>query len=164
MPSSAYPLRSADITPSQDVYFNKAYMSFLDSAVDYPDVWTYDTAKDWQYGENIRVAIGDIGVGNTSNDSFFDLYFEASPHNVCDLASDENGEVLTDENNEPLIFWVLCYIVNFIFLVKTKAKINRIIHKVFKVNYWKFVNKISFNYYNNFNNTIEKVASYIDSN
>lgn len=121
MPSSAYPLRSADITPSQDVYFNKAYMSFLDSAVDYPElyylihwhtqakhyvdnVWTYDTAKDWQYGENIRVAISDIGVGNTSNDSFFDLYFEASPHNVCDLASDENGEVLTDENNEPLIF------------------------------------------------------------
>ena len=45
---------------------------------------------------------------------------------------------------------MLCYIVNFIFLVKTEAKINRIIHKVFKVNYWKFVNKTSFKYYNNF--------------
>ena len=43
------------------------------------------------------------------------------------------------------------YIVNFILLLRQdKRIINRIIHKVFKVNYWKFVNKTSFKYYNNF--------------
>lgn len=121
LPSLAYPFRSADINPSQGVYFNKVYMSFLDAAVDYPELyylihwhtqakhyvsntWSYDTPKDWQYGENIKVDIDDIGIGNTKNDSFFDLYFDATPHNACDLATDENDEVLTFDNDEPLIF------------------------------------------------------------
>jgi len=39
----------------------------------------------------------------TVNDSFFDLWFNLNPHDTQELISDEEDDVLLDENDEMLI-------------------------------------------------------------
>lgn len=120
MPSFGKPLRGADIAPSQDVYTNSVLVNLEDRLIDYPEcyyliewftqakyndsgTWKYAAQKTWQRGTNILATIKDLGIGVTVNDSFFDLWFNVDAHSSRQLIADENGEVLTDENNEPYI-------------------------------------------------------------
>lgn len=120
MPTTGKPLRASDIVPSMDVYENSIVLSLENRMVEYPELfyliqwftqakyndngtWKYAKELTWQRGERIIAAIADLGIGVTVNDSYFDLWFDVEPHGVCELITDENGEVLTDENGELLI-------------------------------------------------------------
>lgn len=120
MPTMGKPLRSADIVPSMDVYENSIVLNLENRMVEYPELfyliqwftqakyndngtWKYAKELTWQRGERISAAIADLGIGVTVNDSYFDLWFDVEPHGACELITDEEGEVLTDENNELLI-------------------------------------------------------------
>ena len=120
MPNFGKPLRGADVTPAQDVYANSVLVQLEDRIIDYPEcyyllewftqakyndngTWRYASQKTWQRGENLLAAIADLDIGVTINDSFFDLWFNVNPHATCQLVTDEDDTVLTDENDEPLI-------------------------------------------------------------
>jgi len=120
MPTFGKPLRGADIAASQTEYFNSALLNLADMAVECPElyyllVWhtqakyndngtyKYADALTWQRGENMEAAVADLGIGVTSNDSFFDLWFDVTAHAACQLVADESGETLTDEDGAMLI-------------------------------------------------------------
>lgn len=120
MPTFGKPLRAADISPSQDEYFNSVLLNLENRLVEYPEcyyliewftqakyndsgTWKYAQAKTWQRGVNLAAAVKDLGIGVTVNDSFFDLWFNLDAHAARELITDEDGYVLTDENNEFLI-------------------------------------------------------------
>lgn len=119
MPTYGKPSRGADLTPSQDEYYNSLILNLEDRIVEYPEcfyliewftqakyndngTWKYAQKKTWQRGANIAAAVADLGIGVTSNDSFFDLWFELDAHNKQDLLTD-GSEVLTDGNGEMII-------------------------------------------------------------
>lgn len=124
MPSSAQPLRQADITPSMDVFQNRCLVNIADTgrngvaaacpelywsilwltqAKVYADsAWKYADRKEWQYGERIEAPIADLGIGVTQNDSFFDTFFNIDPHPARQLVTD-GTDVLTDGDGEYLI-------------------------------------------------------------
>jgi len=120
MPSFGKPLRGSDIAATQTEYFNSALLQLADKAVGCPELyymiqwhtqakhndsgtWKYAAAKDWQRGENMEAAVAGLGIGLTSNDSFFDLWFDVDAHAACQLVADESGEVLLDEDGAMLI-------------------------------------------------------------
>ncbi len=120
MPLDGKPVWGADLVPSMSWYSNSPLLNLSDSAVDYPElyyfivwytqakyndsgVWRYADAKTWQCGEQMGCDVADLGIGVTYNDSFFDIWFDVSPHPARELITDESGEALLDENNEYLI-------------------------------------------------------------
>lgn len=120
MPVDGQPLFGSDIAASQEEYFNSLIVNLADRVVEYPElyyliqwytqakyndngVWKYAEQKTRQRGVNIEVAVKDLGIGLTHNDSFFDIWFELEAHKVCQLVTDESGNVLTDESGNFLI-------------------------------------------------------------
>lgn len=120
MPTFGKPVNGADISPSQSEYFNSVLLNLADRMVEYPELyymiewftqakyndngtWKYAAQLTWQRGVNMEAAIKDLGIGVTQNDSFFDIWFELNAHPACELITDEDGVVLTDENGEFLI-------------------------------------------------------------
>lgn len=120
MPTMGKPLRSADLVPSMDVYENSIVLNLEDRLVEYPELfyliqwftqakyndngtWKYAKELTWQRGERISAAVTDLGIGLTSNDSYFDLWFDVEAHVTRELLADGTGEALTDENGELLI-------------------------------------------------------------
>lgn len=120
MPTFGKPKFNSDISPSQKMYFNTAILNLKDRVVDYPEcyyliewftqakyndagTWKYASAKTWQKGIDLAAAIEGLGIGVTVNDSFFDLWFNLDPHDTQELISDEEDDVLLDENDEMLI-------------------------------------------------------------
>ena len=120
MPSDARPKSGVDISPSQAWYENSVLLNLSDRVVDYPElyymivwktqakvyangVWSYDQEKIWQCGEKMGADVSQLGIGLTSNDSFFDIFFDVDAHPARELCLDEDSDVLLDENNEYLI-------------------------------------------------------------
>lgn len=120
MPVFGQGTSGADIAASQSEYFNSAMLNLADRQVDYPELyyliqwftqakyndngtWKYATQKAWQRGENMAAPVADLGIGLTQNNSFFDFWFELEAHKPCQLLTDENGLILTDEDGNFLI-------------------------------------------------------------
>ena len=110
----------SDIAASQKEYFNSVLLNLADRQVEYPELyyliqwftqakyndngtWKYATQKTWQRGVNMAAPVADIGIGLTQNNSFFDFWFELEAHKPCQLLTDENGLILTDEDGNFLI-------------------------------------------------------------
>ena len=120
MPVFGQGTSGADIASSQKEYFNSAILNLADRQVDYPELyyliqwftqakyndngtWKYAAQKAWQRGVNLEAAVADLGIGLTHNNSFFDFWFEIEAHKPCQLLTDEDGLILTDENGNFLI-------------------------------------------------------------
>ena len=120
MPVFGQGTSGADIAASQKGYFNSAMLNLADRQVDYPELyyliqwftqakyndngtWKYAAQKAWQRGVNLEAAVADLGIGLTQNNSFFDFWFELEAHKPCQLLTDEDGLILTDENGNFLI-------------------------------------------------------------
>ena len=120
MPVLGQGTSGADIASSQKEYFNSAILNLADRQVDYPELyyliqwftqakyndngtWKYAAQKSWQRGVNLEAAVADLGIGLTHNNSFFDFWFELEAHKPCQLLTDEDGLILTDENGNFLI-------------------------------------------------------------
>lgn len=120
MPVFGQGTSGADIASSQKEYFNSAILNLADRQVDYPELyyliqwftqakyndngtWKYAAQKAWQRGVNLEAAVADLGIGLTHNNSFFDFWFELEAHKPCQLLTDEDGLILTDENGNFLI-------------------------------------------------------------
>ena len=110
----------SDIAASQKEYFNSVLLNLADRQVEYPELyyliqwftqakyndngtWKYAAQKAWQRGVNLEAAVADLGIGLTQNNSFFDFWFELEAHKPCQLLTDEDGLILTDENGNFLI-------------------------------------------------------------
>ena len=120
MPVFGQGTSGADIASSQKEYFNSAMLNLSDRQVEYPELyyliqwftqakyndngtWKYAAQKTWQRGVNLEAAVSDLGIGLTKNNSFFDFWFELEAHKSCQLLTDENGLILTDEDGNFLI-------------------------------------------------------------
>lgn len=110
----------SDIAASQKEYFNSVLLNLADRQVEYPELyyliqwftqakyndngtWKYAAQKMWQRGVNMSAPVADLGIGLTQNNSFFDFWFELEAHKPCQLLTDENGLILTDEDGNFLI-------------------------------------------------------------
>lgn len=120
MPVSGQGISGADISASQDEYFNSVLLNLADRQVEYPELyyliqwftqakyndngtWKYATQKAWQRGVSMSAPVEELGIGLTQNNSFFDYWFDVNAHKSCRPQTDENGVVLTDENGNILI-------------------------------------------------------------
>ena len=120
MPATGKPMFGSDLVPSLDWYKNTILLNLSERFVECPELyydllwktqakydnngtWEYAQEKTWQYGEEIGVAVKDLGIGVTVNDSFFDQWCEVNAHQPRELCLDEDDEVLTDEDGEYLI-------------------------------------------------------------
>ena len=120
MPVLGHGTSGADIAASQKEYFNSVLLNLADRQVEYPElyyliqwftqakyndngIWKYAAQKMWQRGVNMEAAVADLGIGLTQNNSFFDFWFELEAHKPCQLLTDENGLILTDEDGNFLI-------------------------------------------------------------
>ena len=110
----------SDIAASQKEYFNSVLLNLADRQVEYPELyyliqwftqakyndngtWKYAAQKAWQRGVSMAAPVADLGIGLTHNNSFFDFWFELEAHKPCQLLTDEEGLILTDENGNLLI-------------------------------------------------------------
>ena len=120
MPVFGQGTSGADIASSQKEYYNSVILNLADRQVEYPELyyliqwftqakyndngtWKYAAQKTWQRGVNFEAAVSDLGIGLTQNNSFFDFWFELEAHKPCQLLTDENGLILTDEDGNFLI-------------------------------------------------------------
>lgn len=124
MPVFGKPRYGADIPASKTWYENRVLLNLPDRSVDYPELYyairwktqamkavtnnnvtsyVADTPKEWQLGEIMACEVKDTGIGKTKDNSFFDISFEVQPHEADQLLSDEDDDVLLDENNEYII-------------------------------------------------------------
>ena len=120
MPVFGQGTSGADIAVSQKEYYNSVLLNLADRQVEYPELyyliqwftqakyndngtWKYATQKTWQRGVNLEADVSDLGIGLTNNNSFFDFWFELEAHKPCQLLTDENGLILTDEDGNFLI-------------------------------------------------------------
>ena len=119
MPDTGQPRRSADVTPGQLMYNNTVMLSLSDRMIPYPElyytiqwytqarmmadeVWQDAPRKAWQRGKTISAPVSELGIGVTSNDSYFDLYFEVDPQGAMSILT-LDGAVLTDNDGNELI-------------------------------------------------------------
>ena len=120
MPVFGQGISGSDIAASQKEYYNSVLLNLADRQVEYPELyyliqwftqakyndngtWKYAAQKAWQRGENMAAPVAELGIGLTQNDSFFDFWFELEAHKPCQILSDENGLILTDEDGNFLI-------------------------------------------------------------
>lgn len=120
MPTYGAPMFGADLVPSMDLYENSLLLKTRDRSIECPELyymiqwktqaqvyvgsaWQYGEEKKWQRGEHLSAPVSQLGVGNTFNNSFFDVFFDVEPHEPCKIVSDENGNVLLDESGNRLI-------------------------------------------------------------
>lgn len=119
MPQNGGALFASDIHPKLSVYENSCYLNAPKGKLACPEcyylitwktqshknidgVWRYGEEKTWQRGERMLAAVDDLDIGVTKNDSNFDVWFECEPHTVCEEITDEEGNILYD-NNKMLI-------------------------------------------------------------
>ncbi len=110
--------RGTDIPVRQGEYFNYAVITNGGREVTHPEIFLdilwhtqarntagtdWADVKDWQSGPEMECAVDDLGLNHNLGNSYFRVWFDAEVRDKCELASDETGEVLLDENNQYLI-------------------------------------------------------------
>ena len=120
MPVFGQGTSGADIAASQKEYYNYVLLNLADRQVEYPELyyliqwftqakyndngtWKYAAQKAWQRGVSMAEPVADLGIGLTQNNSVFEVWFELESHKPCQLLTDEDGLILTDENGNFLI-------------------------------------------------------------
>jgi hypothetical protein len=106
------PTNETDILPSQHERYDVVQVDSSGKIVECPEsilkiLWYTDSATvtEMQHNEG-KAALIDLaaaGVGQNYNDDWLDVYVSAAPKGVFELAADENGDILTDENGENFI-------------------------------------------------------------
>lgn len=117
------PMFGSDISPHQQMYFNRALVSLKDHSLAHPEIWyriewftqarIFDSiSNDWipagekkhNLGVKLSIPVAEIGVGRTKNNNYFEVGFDVTPHGAASLAMDTDGHVFTDnEGNRFLI-------------------------------------------------------------
>lgn len=116
------PMFGSDISPHQNNYVNRALVNLKDQYLTYPQMFYWlrwytqssvlnQTTGQYSYGEEkehgwgglLDIPVKDIGIGVTKNDNFFAVFFDAEEHPEHKYATDENGNILTDEDGNELI-------------------------------------------------------------
>ena len=122
MPTNASYVHNADITPSFKVYYDSIIMNVGNAVVEHPQLywliqwktlarvydsisglWSDGAEKQWQIGERMAVDIANLGIGMTVNDGFFSKWVEVSPHEACQLLTDDDGSVLLDDDGATML-------------------------------------------------------------
>ena len=107
------PSNGTSILPSDVQRFDKAMVQADGNIVECPDSilkinWFTDSANTkglaHNEGETTLFTIAKTGIGHTYEDDWLDVYCEAEIKSALDIATDESGNTLTDENGDTLIF------------------------------------------------------------
>lgn len=112
-----FPAFGSDVSPHQKMYYNKAIVNLKNGTIAYPELYykitwftearTYDNVLgSWisagevkhNIGASLEIPLSDTGVGVTKNDNYFSVGFDVDPHGASSLATDEAGDVYTDES------------------------------------------------------------------
>lgn len=101
------------INPNDKTRCDKAMVDCDGNIVEYPEVmlrmiWKTDTAgiqdKIHNEGERTVFSLGSTGIGETYLDDWLDISVEGDFKPAHSVATDENGNIFTDENGEDYIF------------------------------------------------------------
>ena len=107
------PTNETGIHPGQTSRYDEAMVNCDGKAVPYPGnvlkiIWHTDTAaiinKVHNEGGTTIFQLIPTGVGTTDADDWVDVYVEAVQKEAFCVAIDENGDILTDESGNILIF------------------------------------------------------------
>ncbi len=107
------PTNGIAISPSDRDRCDKAMVDCDGNIVDYPEVmlkmtWKTDTAtlkgKTHNEGERTAFLLSSTGIGDNYTNDWLDVYVEFENKEAHCVATDENGDVFTDENGEDYIF------------------------------------------------------------
>lgn len=99
---------------TESVHYNKAVVHALGRVQDNPQrvldmQWLSDgpagthKAQKWQLGPKCEVNLIDAGMGTTDATSYIDVYLDSDYRSKAVVATDENGNALTDENGRKLL-------------------------------------------------------------
>lgn len=106
------PTNETPILPSQDVRFDEVQVDSKGRKIAYPEniltiVWYTDSAHatnvQHNEGQNTVFRLDKTGIGDTYLDDWLDVYVNAQQKPAYKVATDGNGDIYTDENNETLI-------------------------------------------------------------
>lgn len=107
------PTNETGIHAGQTARYDEAMVNCDGKAVQYPGnvlkiVWHTDTAtiinKIHNEGGTTLFQLAPTGIGDTADDDWIDVYVEAVQKEIHSVAIDEEGDVLTDESGNILIF------------------------------------------------------------
>lgn len=108
----AEPANGGDFMATDTQHYNEAMLSSGGKVISCPSAafdiaWKTDTAlktaMSWGEGATALIDLEEAGVGVDYDDSWMDIYLEARQRGAYSVATDENGDVLTDENGQELI-------------------------------------------------------------
>ena len=117
------PMFGSDISPHQEMYYNRAIVNLKDRSLTYPELYyrmqwfteanIYDkTLSRWisagekkhNLGSRLEIALSETGVGVTKNNNYFSVGFDAEPFEAFAIATDSSGVAYTDsEGNKYII-------------------------------------------------------------
>lgn len=112
-PFSCSPTNEAAITPDQTMRYDVAQVDSEGKAVECPEcivsiVWYTDTAAKTNVrhneGGSTAFELEKTGIGNTYLDDWLETHVDAIQKEAMKVAIDEDGDELTDENGDTLIF------------------------------------------------------------
>ena len=112
----------SDVSPHQSNYMNMALVNLKDQTLIYPEIFywirwftqamiynavadEYEAAaeKPQTWGRTMDIPVQSIGMGVTKNDNYFRQGYDVEPHPYHKYATDEAGNIFTDENGNELI-------------------------------------------------------------
>ena len=112
----------SDVSPHQTNYVNMAMVNLKDETLIHPEIFfwirwftqamiynattdTYEAAaeKPHTWGRKMDIPVRSIGMGVTKNDNYFRQGYDVEPHPYHKYATDETGNIFTDENGNDLI-------------------------------------------------------------
>jgi hypothetical protein len=107
------PTNGTDIHPTDKQRYDEAMVSADGNIVEYPGrifriLWYTDSASNHgcshNEGDTTLFNLDKTGIGDTADDCYLDVYCTSEYKEPYQVATDDSGEVLVDENNNVLIF------------------------------------------------------------
>ena len=106
----------ADINPSDAVHRNKALISVNAKDIEFPEAYmgfkwftdVYDVSGkktvEHEGGESVSIPLSKTGIGDKDNDSWLEVYFDATQKEPLYVATTETGARLTTEDGKLILF------------------------------------------------------------
>ena len=107
----------ADINPADTVHRNRASTSVNGKRIELPEAYmnfkwftdAYDAVSgkktvEHEGGETVSIPLGKTGIGNKDNDSWLEVYFDATQKDPLYVATTETGARLTTEDGKLILF------------------------------------------------------------